>query len=75
MTDEGSARESLMRNATYAPSPDPRLRVGHRLPRGEREDQRHARGERALLRSSKNTACAPNRFQSHHGALTRTGLP
>src|SRR3954453_21136326 len=31
--------------------------------------------ERALLRSSMNTACAPNRFHSHHGALTRTGLP
>jgi hypothetical protein len=31
--------------------------------------------DRALFRSSMNTACAPNRFHSHHGALTRTGLP
>jgi hypothetical protein len=30
---------------------------------------------RALFRSSMNTACAPKRFHSHHGALTRTGLP
>jgi len=26
-------------------------------------------------RVNKNTACSPNRFQNHHGALIRTGLP
>src|SRR5436305_710667 len=55
-----------------APSSDPRLRAGHLLPQGEKSEDllaTYARGARALLRSSMNTACAPNRFHSHHGAL------
>lgn len=31
--------------------------------------------DRQRLRLNKNTACSPNRFQNHHGALRRNGEP
>ena len=27
------------------------------------------------VRLSRNTACSPNRFQNHHGTLSRNGAP
>src|SRR5262245_64625488 len=33
------------------------------------------RGETQPFLLSKNTACSPNRFQNHHGALSRSGEP
>ena len=37
--------------------------------------RRGANQDRVQRRLSRNTACSPNRFQNHHGALKRSGRP